>query len=104
MAVDEHTNKKKGMDKDMQVWWQPALMTFARLSGWIIGPVILGTLLGKWLDRMFGTEPWLFITTVGLAFIISMFGLGINVVKEYSKIEKETEEDLDNSNINKNNN
>ena len=62
---------------------------FVRMSVWIVGPVLLGTLLGSWLDKRFGTEPWLFVSTVGLAFFFSMFGLVKNVIIEYKKIEKE---------------
>lgn len=64
-------------------------MMFARMSAWIVAPVLIGTLLGRWLDRKFETEPLLFISTVGLAFLLSMFGLVKNVVSEYKKIEKE---------------
>ena len=70
-------------------WWQPSLLLFSKLSGWIIGPVILGIILGKWLDRKFHSEPWLFLTTVGLAFAISMFGIIHDSVKEMKRIEKE---------------
>lgn len=73
-------------------WWQPGLLLFSKLSGWIIGPVILGIILGKWLDRKFHTEPWLFLATVGLAFAISMFGIIRDSVREMKKIEKEAQE------------
>lgn len=70
-------------------WWQPGLLLFAKLSGWIIGPVLLGIILGKWLDRKFHTEPWLFLATVGLAFIISMFGIVRDSMREMKRIERE---------------
>ncbi|MFZ5982352.1 MAG: AtpZ/AtpI family protein [Patescibacteria group bacterium] len=70
-------------------WWQPGLVLFGRLSGWIGGPVILGVILGKWLDRKYGTEPWLFLLTVGLAFAVSMFGIIRDSLREIRRIEKE---------------
>jgi F0F1-type ATP synthase assembly protein I len=73
---------------DQRNWFQPALQTFARLSGWIAFPVIIGAFLGKWLDKKYDTEPWLFLTTIGIAFLISMIGLVTNTVKEFKQIEK----------------
>jgi F0F1-type ATP synthase assembly protein I len=70
-------------------WWQPSLLLFSKLSSWIIGPVILGIIVGKWLDKKFETEPWLFIITVGLAFLISMFGIVRDSMIEMKKIEEE---------------
>jgi F0F1-type ATP synthase assembly protein I len=71
-------------------WWQPALLMFAHLSAWIVVPVILGTLIGKWLDKKYSTEPWLFIATVGVSFIISMVAIARYAAMEYKKIEKES--------------
>lgn len=71
-----------------KAWWQPAILMFARFSGWIVAPVIIGAVLGKWLDNKYGTEPWLFLACVGAAFVVSMIGLVKNVVEEYKKIEK----------------
>lgn len=80
-------------------YWQPALLMFTRMSGWIIGPVVLAIFLGKWLDRRYDTEPWLFLLTVGFAFIISMTGLVKDAFKEVDKLTKE-----DSNNKNKKNN
>ncbi len=73
-------------------WWQPAVILFVRFSAWIALPVLAGAFLGKWLDRKYDSEPWLFLTCVGLSFFISMFGLIKNVVREYKRIEKEERE------------
>ena len=70
-------------------WWQPGIFLFCRLSGWIGVPVIIGVLIGKWLDRKYGTEPWLFLLAVGVAFILSMFGIVRDALGEIKKIEKE---------------
>lgn len=69
--------------------WSLALKIMARISGWIAFPVIIGVFLGKWLDTRFQTEPWLFLATVGCSFLISMYGLVINAMKEFKKIEDE---------------
>ena len=62
---------------------------FTRMTGWIVAPVLLAILLGRWLDRKYNTEPWMFVGTVGIAFVISMIGLVINATQEYKKIERE---------------
>ena len=53
-------------------WWQPGLALFARLSSWIAVPVILAVVIGKWLDGIFHSAPWLFLLTVAIAFAVSM--------------------------------
>lgn len=88
---EENKNKTK------VPWWQPSLLLFSKLSGWIIGPIILGIILGKWLDRKFHTEPWLFLITVGLAFAISMFGIVRDATREMKRIEKEEQKAKDES-------
>jgi len=72
-------------------WWQPSLILFGRLSGWIAGPVILAVYLGKWLDQKYGTDPWLFLSSVGVAFGISSYGIIRDSLREMKRIEKETQ-------------
>lgn len=70
-------------------WWQPSLVLFGKLSGWIAGPVIIGVFLGKWLDEKYSTEPWLFLSSVGVAFIVSSFGIVRDSLREIKRIERE---------------
>lgn len=84
-------------DNDKQNWWQPAFEIFLRLSGWILAPLLLGVTLGRWLDRKYGTEPWLFLATIGVAFVVSMFGLVKNAMEEIKKIEKASDENKENN-------
>jgi F0F1-type ATP synthase assembly protein I len=69
--------------------WQESLTVFLRLSSWIAFPVLAGVFIGRWLDRKYDSEPWLFLLSVGAAFVVSMFGLVINAIKEFKKIEAE---------------
>jgi len=73
--------------------WAIALRVLVNLSGWIAGPIIIGLIVGKWLDKKYGTEPWLFLATIGVCFLVSMYGLVINALKEFKKIERETKGD-----------
>jgi F0F1-type ATP synthase assembly protein I len=71
--------------------WSLALRIMARISGWIAFPVLIGVFLGRWLDKTFDTEPFLFLTTVAICFVISMYGLVINALKEFKKIEADSQ-------------
>lgn len=62
----------------------------SNITAWIVGPVLVGVFLGKWLDQKFNTEPWLFLTSVGVCFLVSMFGLVQNALAEFKKIEEES--------------
>jgi len=75
--------------------WSLALKITARLTGWVAFPVIIGVFLGKWLDKKFNTEPWLFLITIGVCFLISMYGLITNALKEFKKIEQEYKDNVE---------
>ena len=81
-------------------WWQPGLILFMRMSGWIAGPVILAVFIGKWLDKKCDTEPWLFLLSVGIAFLFSMFGIIKDAYREMGRLnggmqkEKKKEKDF----------
>ncbi|MFA5109073.1 MAG: AtpZ/AtpI family protein [Patescibacteria group bacterium] len=67
--------------------WPTVARLVAVLSAWIVFPVLIGLFLGQWLDQKYNTSPWLFLITTGVAFLISMFGLIINALKELKRIE-----------------
>lgn len=73
--------------------WSVALRVMVNVSGWIAGPIIIGLFLGKWLDKKFNTAPWLFLITIGVCFLVSMYGLVVNALKEFKKVEKDYQED-----------
>ena len=70
-------------------WWQPSLLLFGKLSGWTAGPVVVAVFLGKWLDKKYGTAPWLFLLSVCVAFIISSVGIIKESKDVMAKIAKE---------------
>ncbi len=77
--------EEKKNDKN---YWVEPLKMFFRLSAWIVFPVLLGVLLGKWLDNRYNSSPKWFLIVVGLSFVISMAGLVKDALKEYKNIEK----------------
>jgi membrane protein DedA with SNARE-associated domain len=66
-------------------WWQESLSVVSRLSGWILLPLILGTVVGRWLDRKYNSDQKWFFIVIGIAFIVSMIGLVIQARKEMKK-------------------
>jgi F0F1-type ATP synthase assembly protein I len=74
--------------KNNKNYWVEPLKMFFRLSAWIVFPVLLGVLLGKWLDNRYNSSPKWFLIVVGLSFVISMVGLVKDTLKEYKNIEK----------------
>jgi len=54
-------------------WWKDGIIIFSKVSGYIIVPVILGSYIGKYLDQKYNTEPTLFLVSIGIAFISTIF-------------------------------
>jgi len=75
----------------------PALRIFGNFSAWVAGPALLGSMLGLWLDKIFGTEPWILVITVMLAFIVSMIGITKSAVAEHKKMLEAVKKEKNNN-------
>lgn len=51
---------------DNKPYYRDALLAFARMSGWIAGPILVALLLSKWLN---------FYVVISVAFAVSIFGI-----------------------------
>lgn len=69
--------------------WQPGMRLFLRLSGWIGVPVLIAVVVGKYLDAQYHTDPWLFLLSVGIAFVVSTFAIIHYGLKEMKRIDSE---------------
>ena len=86
------SESEKNNQVQKSAFWQPAIEIFAKLTGLIAGPIIIALFVGRWLDQRYNSEPWLFLITMGIAFIISSVGI-VKITLDYiKKIEKEVEE------------
>lgn len=74
------------------------MVMFARLSGWIGGPIIVAVFLGRWLDEKYDSAPWLFLLSTAIAFTISSIG----IVKEAKSMMNKIVEDERKKNLDKN--
>ena len=70
-------------------WWQPGLVLFTRLSAWIAIPVIIAVVVGKYLDRVFNSQPWILLASVSISFVISIVMLVRIGLKEMNFAEKQ---------------
>lgn len=67
-----------------------ALNIFGEVSAWVVVPIMVALVAGKYLDGRFGTKPWIFISATALAFLFSMAGITKILAKYLKEIEKET--------------
>ena len=82
-------------DPNTNKTWSIAIRTMSIASAWIVGPVLLGLVIGKWLDQKYSSGPWLMIISLSFFFLVSMFGIVRNALKEFKKIEEEAKKDKD---------
>jgi len=100
MAEDSGQEKKTADNKNGPVWWQPAIIMFMKLSAWIAVPVIIGLFVGQWLDNKYHSSPWLFLLSIGVAFIVSIIGLVRNTMAELNRIDEQSKKKQKNKEIN----
>lgn len=75
------------------LWWEPAIEIFTKISAWIVTPIILALFVGRWFDTHFGTRPWIFIGFAVVGFLISSFGMVKTILEYNRKVEKETKKE-----------
>jgi len=53
----------------------PSPLRFVGIGFELAAPVIIGAFGGRWLDRRFGTEPWLLLVLTVLGAVAGMINL-----------------------------
>lgn len=81
--MDEIEKKEKPKSN----WWAEPLFIFLHMSGWIAGPLIIAIFIGKGLDKKYDSEPWGFLSLIGIAFLVSMFGIIKKAMEEMKKLK-----------------
>ena len=93
----ENTEKNgKGTSVTGGAWWQGSVLAFGEISTWIVVPVVLALVVGKWLDAKYGTAPWLFIILAVFGFLITLFGIWRSVKRFAEKVKKEEKRSKEN--------
>ena len=60
----------------------------SQVSTWIVVPIVLALVVGKWLDTRYGTKPVIFLTLAGVGFLFSCYGI-TRAVRDYMKTIKD---------------
>jgi len=71
--------------------------------GWIIGPIIIALVVGKYLDKKYSTTPWFFLGLTAIAFFISIFSILKILMKYIKDIESEINKEKELKDKSKNN-
>ena len=71
-------------------WLADALKMFARLSIWIVWPLLAAILIGNWLDQRHHSGQFWFYILVAVGFIISIVGLITQTLKYYKEVDKKS--------------
>ena len=87
VAKEENINMENKQKSNI-VWWQPGLVLFTRLSGWIAVPVLIAIAVGKYLDKIFHSAPWIFLASVAISFTVSMIMIVRIGLREMNKEDK----------------
>jgi len=67
---------------------------FGELTAWVAGPIIVAVFVGDWLDERYNKSPWIFLISIGIAFIITNIAVvkkSIQAMNEISSNSKKTE-------------
>lgn len=68
--------------------WHRELALFFKMSCWIALPAIAGAFIGKFLDKKFHSEPWLFLFSIGFSFVVSVvviIRIGLKEMKNFGE-------------------
>ena len=78
----------KSNDKNDKYWWKPVMFFYAKTTSWIILPLVLATLVGKYVGRSVGSQS-LFFIFIMIGFLITCLGI-YREIKQYKKsLDKE---------------
>jgi len=75
-------------NKNNDLWWRPGLIIFTKVSASIAVPIVFALFIGKYLDKKYNSDPWIFLGLTFIAFLFSLFYIWKNVVSYMNNLEK----------------
>jgi hypothetical protein len=82
-------NNEEIPQKIVAPWWKDGLIVFIKVSGYIAGPIIVASYLGKYLDQKYNTNNLIFFILVAIAFLSTIYLIWKEMRVYKKKIEKE---------------
>lgn len=76
-------------------WWREGVMIFVKVSSYIAFPVIISSLIGKYLDKKYDSGLRFFLIFIALGFITTIY-LIWKEMKIYKKKVEQEEKDKQN--------
>jgi F0F1-type ATP synthase assembly protein I len=77
---------KNSMEKKLR---SEAIYIFGQVTGWIVAPIIIALIVGKYLDNKYNSQPWFFLGLTALAFFITSLSIIRIALRYIKKIEEE---------------
>jgi len=76
------------------IWWRPGLLIFAKISALISIPIIIALIVGKYFDKKYNTDPWIFLILTFIAFLTSIYSIWKNIKVYIKEIENKEKNNL----------
>ena len=84
---ENKVNKDRSPRQGGTSWMKPFLIFYAKTTSWIIFPLILGLLGGKYVSKSFGSQGLFFVFLMA-GFLISCYGIYREIKKYKKDLEK----------------
>lgn len=77
------TENKQDLNKKEEKWWRPVMLFYAKTTSWIILPLVLSILGGRYVSKTIGSQVVFFLFVI-FGFLITCFGI-YREIKNYKK-------------------
>jgi len=76
-------NKENQNRQDGNKWWKPVLIFYAKTTSWIIFPLIIALIGGRYVGKTVGSQTVFFLFVI-TGFLITCLGI-YREIKQYKK-------------------
>ncbi len=76
-------------EKNKFPWWRDGVIVFVKVSSYIAMPIVIASIVGKYLDERYESGNLIFFIMIGLAFISTIYLIWKEMKIYKKKVEKE---------------
>ncbi|MEI7765099.1 MAG: AtpZ/AtpI family protein [bacterium] len=81
---NQDLNKKNEVSSQSNFdYWKPVMFFYVKTTSWIIIPLVLGALAGKYVSKSVGSQVLFFVFVI-LGFLVTCWGI-YREIKQYKK-------------------